>query len=67
MNYQPIAGSLRSRFIGLEAGESFLVSAHDHRPSSIRGYASELGMMLGRKFKVNRIKGTVDFQVTRTA
>lgn len=65
MNYNPIAGSLRSRFIALEAGEFFQVSVQEHRPSSIRSYASELGMMLGRTFKVNRIKDTIFFQVTR--
>lgn len=53
--------SIRSMFLGLEVGQSFDVELLGTNTPTIRYYASDLGMTMGRKFRthVNRERGVI--------
>lgn len=59
--------SLRSRFVALPVQGSMAVSIDEHRTSTIRNYASMLGLDLKRKYEVRLDKVARRYIITRTA
>ena len=59
--------SLRQRIIALAVNEGMFVSMDDYSENSARHCASELGLIFGRIYKVNRRREERGFIITREA
>ena len=59
--------SLRSRVIALGVGESVTISVLDYSITTIRSYASELGLQLGRTFSTRCDRTNKAYSIIRTA
>lgn len=58
--------SFRQRVIGLKAGEDLKVPMDQKSYATVRSYASELGIQMGRKYTTKRDREARVYIITRT-
>lgn len=58
--------SFRQRVIGLKAGEDLKVPMEQKSYATVRSYASELGIQMGRKYTTKRDREARVYIITRT-
>lgn len=59
--------SIRQRVINLQEGESITIPVGEIGDATIRGYASELGFSLNRKYTTHRNRVDRTYTITRSA
>lgn len=59
--------SLRQRIIALTAGETLFLSVDEYAEATARFYASQLGPLFNRRYKVRRDRSRNGFTITMEA